>query len=75
MAGWGEATANLTQVKLGGGSVDMFSKAPCEMILDVIGYYKPVPAPSAKAASSGSTQRGGRSTPATRSGTSAPARR
>jgi hypothetical protein len=42
MAGWGEATANLTQVKLGGGSVDMFSKAPCEMILDVIGYYKPV---------------------------------
>lgn len=42
MAGWGQATANLTQVKLGGGSVDMFSKAPCEMILDVIGYYKPV---------------------------------
>ena len=42
MAGWGEATANLTQVKLGGGSVDMFSKAPCEMILDVIGYYLPV---------------------------------
>jgi len=42
MANVGEATANLTQVKLGGGSVDMFSKAPCEMILDVIGYYKPV---------------------------------
>ena len=37
-----EATANLTQVKLGGGSVDLFSMAPCEMILDVIGYYKPV---------------------------------
>ena len=37
----GEATANLTQVKLGGGSVDLFSMAPCEMILDVIGYYKP----------------------------------
>lgn len=46
MAGWGQATANLTQVKLGnGGSVDMFSKAPCEMILDVIGYYKPVAGP------------------------------
>ncbi|HEX6659976.1 MAG TPA: sortase [Ilumatobacter sp.] len=42
MANPGEATANLTQVKLGGGSVDMFSKAPCEMILDVIGYYLPV---------------------------------
>ena len=42
MANPGEATANLTQVKLGGGSVDMFSKAPCEMILDVIGYYMPV---------------------------------
>ena len=42
MANVGEATANLTQVKLGSGSVDMFSKAPCEMILDVIGYYKPV---------------------------------
>jgi hypothetical protein len=43
MAAFNEATANLTQVKLGSGSVDMFSKAPCEMILDVIGYYKPVP--------------------------------
>ena len=42
MANPGEATANLTQVKLGGGSVDIFSKAPCEMILDVIGYYLPV---------------------------------
>ena len=42
MANPGEATANLTQVKLGGGSVDMFSKSPCEMILDVIGYYLPV---------------------------------
>src|SRR4051794_21217961 len=42
MAAFNEATANLTQVKLGGGSVDMFSKAPCDMILDVIGYYKPV---------------------------------
>jgi len=42
MANPGEATANLTQVKLGGGGVDLFSKAPCEMILDVIGYYKPV---------------------------------
>ncbi len=41
MSGWGEATANLTQVKLGSGSVDLFSMAPCEMILDVIGYYKP----------------------------------
>src|SRR6188768_1842162 len=30
MSGWGEATANLTQVKLGGGSVDMFSMGPCE---------------------------------------------
>jgi hypothetical protein len=39
-----EATANLTQVKLGGGSVDLFSMGPCEMILDVIGYYKPVTA-------------------------------
>ncbi|HZB43001.1 MAG TPA: sortase [Ilumatobacter sp.] len=42
MADPGEATANLTQVKLGNGGVDLFSKAPCEMILDVIGYYKPV---------------------------------
>lgn len=45
MSGWGEATANLTQVKLGGGSVDMFSMGPCEMILDLIGYYKPVTGP------------------------------
>ena len=42
MVRFGEATANLTQVKLGGGSVDLFSRAPCWMILDVIGYYKPV---------------------------------
>jgi hypothetical protein len=37
-----EATANMTQVKLAGGGVDLFSLSPCHMILDVLGYYEPV---------------------------------
>src|SRR5262245_5236415 len=40
-----EATANLTQVKLGDGSIDVFSLGACEMVVDVIGYYKPVAGP------------------------------
>ena len=42
MTSFWEATANLVQVKLSGGGVDLFSLGPCEMILDILGYYKPV---------------------------------
>jgi hypothetical protein len=45
MIGPGEATANLVQVKLVGGGVELFSRGPCHMIFDVIGYYKPVAGP------------------------------
>ena len=37
-----EATANMTQVKLSGGAVELFSLSPCHMIFDVLGYYEPV---------------------------------
>jgi hypothetical protein len=75
MAAFNEATANLTQVKLGSGSVDMFSKAPCDMILDVIGYYKPVPWTGHGGRFIGRDSARRAIDTATRSDTSAPARR
>jgi LPXTG-site transpeptidase (sortase) family protein len=39
----GDANANLVTVKIGnGGSVDLYSRRPCHMIVDVLGYYEPV---------------------------------
>jgi sortase (surface protein transpeptidase) len=39
----GEANANLVTVKIGsGGSVDLYSRRPCHMIVDVLGFYEPV---------------------------------
>ncbi len=38
----GEAAANLTQVKIANGGVDLYALNGCDMILDVIGYYEPV---------------------------------
>ncbi len=40
----GQAVANLTQVKLGPAGLDIVSLAPCDLVLDVIGYYAPVAA-------------------------------
>lgn len=41
-----EAAANLTTVRLGdGGAVDVYAFAPCDLIVDVAGYYEPVGAP------------------------------
>ena len=39
-----QAIANLAQVKLGPDGLDLVSLAPCDMVLDVIGYYRPVAA-------------------------------
>jgi hypothetical protein len=39
-----QAVANLAQVKLGPDGLDLLSLAPCDMVLDVIGYYRPVAA-------------------------------
>lgn len=40
-----DVTANLAQVKLGGGAIDIYSYGPCHPIVDVLGYYEPVTAP------------------------------
>lgn len=42
----GEANANLVTVKIGKrGSVDLYSRRPCHMIVDVLGFYEPVSGP------------------------------
>lgn len=41
---FGQAAANLTQVKLASGAVDLVSGSTCELVLDVVGYYAPVTA-------------------------------
>lgn len=38
----GEASANLAQVRIADGGIDIASRVACDMILDVIGYYRPV---------------------------------
>lgn len=38
----GQASANLVQVRLAGGGVDIASRVACDVILDVIGFYRPV---------------------------------
>jgi hypothetical protein len=40
-----EAVANLSQVKLSADGVELYSLQPCEMLLDLIGYYRPVTGP------------------------------
>lgn len=41
-----DVTANLVQVKLGAdGAVELYSLAPCDVILDVLGYYEAVDGP------------------------------
>lgn len=45
LSSFGEASANLTQVKIGPDGVDVVSMLPCEMIVDVIGYYRAVTGP------------------------------
>jgi sortase (surface protein transpeptidase) len=42
-----DINANLATVKLGGGGVDITSLSPCDVILDVLGYYAPVDGPVA----------------------------
>jgi hypothetical protein len=37
-----EATANLVQVKLANGALDLYSAGSADLVLDVIGYYQPV---------------------------------
>jgi hypothetical protein len=41
---FGQAAANLTQVKLASGALDLVSLTTCELVLDVVGYYVPVTA-------------------------------
>ncbi len=39
----GEVTANLVTVKVGtGNSVDLYQRRPCDVIVDLLGYYAPV---------------------------------
>ncbi len=39
----GEVTANLVTVKVGSkNSVDLYQRMPCEVIVDLLGYYEPV---------------------------------
>lgn len=41
-----DVTANLVQVKLGvDGAIELYSLAPCDVILDVLGYYEAVAGP------------------------------
>ncbi|HUF98254.1 MAG TPA: sortase [Ilumatobacter sp.] len=42
-----DINANLATVKLGNGGVDITSLSPCDVILDVLGYYTPVSGPVA----------------------------
>lgn len=38
----GQASANLAQVRMASGGVDIASRTDCDVVLDVIGYYVPV---------------------------------
>jgi hypothetical protein len=40
----GEVAANLATVRLGNGSVDVYSNSPVDIVLDLAGYYEPVSA-------------------------------
>jgi hypothetical protein len=40
----GDVAANLATVRLGNGSVDVYSNNPVDMVLDLAGYYEPVSA-------------------------------
>jgi sortase (surface protein transpeptidase) len=41
-----EINANLVTVKIGdGGAVDVKSRVPCDVVVDVLGYYEPVTGP------------------------------
>ena len=39
------AVANLVTIKLGGGKVDLTSYVPCDLIVDLIGVYRPTTVP------------------------------
>jgi hypothetical protein len=41
------AVANLVTIKLGGGAVDVYAYVPCDLIVDVIGVYRPTTTPVA----------------------------
>ncbi len=41
------AVANLVTIKLGAGAVDLYAYVPCDLIVDVIGVYRPTTAPVA----------------------------
>ena len=41
MAPTDTAVANLATVKLGGGAVDVLAYAPCDVIVDIVGVYRP----------------------------------
>lgn len=42
----GDVNANLATVKVGSdGSIDVFSRVPCDLIVDILGYYAPVNGP------------------------------
>ncbi len=43
---FGQASANLAHVRLAGGGVDIAWRRPCDVVLDVIGYYRPVTGPA-----------------------------
>lgn len=42
---FGQASANLTHVRLANGGVDIAWRGPCDVVLDIIGYYRPVSGP------------------------------
>ena len=44
LGAFGQAAANLTQVKLASGALDIVSLTTCELVLDIVGYYAPVAA-------------------------------
>ena len=45
LVSFGQASANLTHVRLASGGVDIAWRGPCHVVLDIIGYYRPVTGP------------------------------